>query len=217
MHDLESKVSVAIVEDHEEISSSLELLINNSKSFRCVATFPNLASSLSKLKDIYPDIVLTDINLPDGTGIDLVRKLKPEMSLTEFVILTMYDDNELVFEALKAGATGYLLKRTPPSKIIDALFEVSQGGSPMSLEIARKVVNNFKIPSPSEMVQEQLTEREWEILGHLSKGLRYKEIAKELQISIETVRSHLRKVYEKLQVRSATEAVLKYLDKRQIK
>ena len=216
MNNLESIVSVAIVEDHEEISSSLELLINNSRNFNCVGTFPDLKTSLGKLKEIYPDIVLTDINLPDGTGIDLVRKLKPEMSLTEFVILTMYDDNELVFEALKAGATGYLLKRTPPSKIIDALIEVSQGGSPMSLEIARKVVNNFKIPSPSQTVQEQLTEREWEILGYLSKGLRYKEIAIELGIGIETVRSHLRKVYEKLQVRSATEAVLKYLNKKTI-
>lgn len=209
----EQIITVAIIEDHKEISESLSLLINNAEGFKFVGAFANYKTSMSKLETLSLRVVITDINLPDGSGIDIVRCLKPKMKNVDFIMLTMYDDNEMVFEALKAGATGYLLKRTPPQKILDAITEVVNGGSPMSMEIARKVVNHFKVEKKASSVQEQLTEREWEILGYLSKGLRYKEIADALFISVETVRSHLRKVYEKLQVRSATEAVLKYLNK----
>lgn len=206
------EITVAIVEDHKEISKSLSLLIDNAKGFKSVGAFANYKTAMSRLESVSPRVVITDINLPDGSGIDIVRNLKPKMKSADFVMLTMYDDNELVFEALKVGATGYLLKRTPPQKILEAILEVVNGGSPMSMEIARKVVNHFKVEKKSKSLQQQLTEREWEILGYLSKGLRYKEIADSLFISVETVRSHLRKVYEKLQVRNATEAVLKYLN-----
>jgi DNA-binding NarL/FixJ family response regulator len=210
---IKPKISVAIIENNSNIASSLELLINDSEDFLCIGVFETVKQSLANLINLDPKLVLVDINLNDGSGIDVIKELKPKMKRTEFVILTMYEDTELVFEALKAGATGYLLKRTPPQKILESLMEVSQGGSPMSMEIARKVVNFFKKPSSPYEMKNDLTQREFDVLSLLAKGMRYKEIANNLNIGVETVRSHLRNIYEKLQVKNATQAILKYLNR----
>jgi RNA polymerase sigma factor (sigma-70 family) len=206
------KITTVIVDDIKDIRTNLEILLNSSDDIECIGTFPNYEIAIKEIPKIKPDVILMDINLPGKSGIDCVRELKPLLPNTQFIMLTMYDDSDKVFEALSIGATGYLLKRTPPEKILEAIIEVMNGGSPMTMEIARMVVNSFKVEKKVNNIQAKLTEREWEILEQLSKGMRYKEIAEKLFISVETVRSHLRKIYEKLQVRSATEAVLKYLN-----
>ena len=207
------KIKTVIVDDKKDIRTNLEILLNSSNEIICIGTFPNYDVAVKEIPKIKPDVILMDINMPGKSGIECVKTLKPILPKTQFIMLTMYDDSDSVFEALRVGATGFLLKRTPPTKILEAVKEVFMGGSPMSMEIARMVVGSFKTESKKNDIQSKLTDREWEILEHLSKGMRYKEIAEELFISIETVRSHLRKIYEKLQVRSATEAVLKYLNK----
>lgn len=208
-----NKIKVAIVEDKEEIRNNLEILLNNSDEVECLKTFPNSETAIKTIPDLKPDVILMDINLPGISGIECTRILKPQLPDTQIIILTMYEDGEMVFEALSSGATGYLLKRTTSAQLINSIKEVNAGGSPMSMEIARMVVNSFKKENEEDKIKDILTNREWEILGFLSKGMRYKEIADQLFISVETVRSHLRKIYSKLQVRSATEAVLKYLRK----
>ncbi len=207
------KIKTVIVDDKKDIRTNLEILLNSSNEIICIGTFPNYDVAVKEIPKIKPDVILMDINMPGKSGIECVKTLKPILPKTQFIMLTMYDDSDSVFEALRVGATGFLLKRTPPTKILEGVKEVFMGGSPMSMEIARMVVGSFKTESKKNDIQSKLTDREWEILEHLSKGMRYKEIAEELFISIETVRSHLRKIYEKLQVRSATEAVLKYLNK----
>ena len=186
---------------------------SSNEVFRCVGTFGDYDSSVANIPKLEPDVVLTDINLPGKNGIECVRELKRHLRETQFIMLTMYDDNELVFEALKKGATGYLLKRTPPAMLLESIREVYNGGSPMSMEIARMVVTSFGVSLNTQIKKANLTERETEVLEYLAKGMRYKEIADALFINLETVRTHLRKIYEKLQVRSATEAVIKYLKK----
>ncbi|MDP3148665.1 MAG: response regulator transcription factor [Ignavibacteria bacterium] len=206
-----SKITVAIVEDNLEVSQSLELLLNSTDEYACVGTCANSTIALNTLPDLNPDVILMDINLPDESGIECIKKLKPQLKHSQIVMLTMYEDSEKVFEALASGAIGYLLKRTTKEKLLAAIKEAFEGGSPMSMQIARMVVKSFaNVPKKNE-VKAALTEREWEILEHLAKGKRYKEIAASLFIGVETVRSHLRNIYEKLQVRSSTEAVLKYL------
>jgi DNA-binding NarL/FixJ family response regulator len=160
-----------------------------------------------------PDVLLMDINLPAMSGIDCVRKLKDIDPSLQVMMVTMYEDSQQVFKALEAGASGYIVKRTPPGKLLEAIREVHQGGSPMTMQIARMVVQSFHQLGNSLDDSSNLTKREQEILSYLAKGLRYKEIADALFISVETVRSHLRRIYEKLHVRSRTEAVLKYLHK----
>ncbi len=206
-------IRIALIEDKKEIREGLNILISGSAGFECVASFADAETALRKIPSQNVDVILMDINLPNMSGIECVRILKPLLSNTQIIMLTMYDDNEHVFEALKAGAAGYLLKRTSPAKILEAVREVHNGGSPMSMQIARMVVQSFSEKSARIKLDEKLTERELEILGQLSKGLRYQEIADKLFISVETVRTHLRKIYEKLQVRNSTEAVLKYLQK----
>ncbi|MDP3683162.1 MAG: response regulator transcription factor [Ignavibacteria bacterium] len=207
-----SKITVAIVEDNLEVSQSLELLLNSTDEFVCVGTCANSTIALNTLPDLNPNVILMDINLPDESGIECIKKLKPQLKNSQIVMLTMYEDSEKVFEALASGAIGYLLKRTTKEKLLAAIKEAFEGGSPMSMQIARMVVKSFaNVPKKNE-VKAALTEREWEILEHLAKGKRYKEIAASLFIGVETVRSHLRNIYEKLQVRSSTEAVLKYLN-----
>ncbi len=210
---MEEKIKVAILEDKKDIRENLEILLNSADDIVCTGVFANYNAAVENIPELKPDVILMDINLPGKSGIDCVRTLKPKLPETQMIMLTMYDDSELVFEALSSGATGYLLKRTPPAKLLESIKEVFNGGSPMSMEIARKVVMSFNRMNKQKKIREELTDREWEILTHLSKGLRYKEIAEQLFISVETVRTHLRKIYEKLQVHSATEAVLKFLDK----
>ena len=155
------------------------------------------------------DIVIMDINLPNMSGIECVRKLRSEQPALQFIMLTAYEDSDLIFKALQAGAGGYLLKRSSPDQILEAINEVHQGGAPMTSSIARKVVHSFQNRGLSPEDQANLTKREEEILGGLVRGLANKEIAEELSVSVETIRVHLKSIYEKLHVRSRTEAALK--------
>lgn len=201
-------ISVAIVEDIKEIREGLQLLIDSSNDFLCREVYASAEDALKNLPQSQPDVVLMDIHLPGMSGIECIRQLKQQCSGTQFIMSTIYEDDENIFESLKAGASGYLLKKTEPSKILEAIKEVYAGGSPMSSQIARKVIASFQ-PKPGIDDADILTPKEKEILKALSKGLRYKEIAFEMQISIETVRSHVRRIYEKLQVQSRTEALNK--------
>ena len=206
-------INVSIVEDDDGIREDMAVLINGASELQCVSTHPSAEQALEQIPLKQPDVVLMDINLPNMSGIDCVRKLKETMPSVQILMLTMYEDSEQIFNSLAAGASGYLLKRTPPAKIIDAIREVRNGASPMSGKIARIVVQYFhKVPTTAPD-QEKLSKREEEILELLSKGYRYKEIADSLNISFDTVRSHLRNIYEKLHVSSRTEAVVKYLAK----
>lgn len=199
-------IKVAIVEDTDDIRKGLAELINSDSDFECVETYRNGQDALEHLPALKPDVVLMDINMPGMSGIECVRKLKPLMPATQFVMSTIYEDDDSIFESLKAGATGYLLKKTKPERILEAIHEVYNGGSPMSWQIARRVIGTFH---ENTIRGDELTEREQEILNELSKGLRYKEIAGKLFISTETVRTHVRKIYEKLQVHSRTDALNK--------
>ena len=213
MKSQKENIVIALVEDNKEIREGFNILISGTAGFSCAASFADAESALKKIPSMNVDVVLMDINLPKMNGIDCVKKLKPLLPNTQIIMLTMYEDSEHVFEALKAGAAGYLLKRTSPGKILEAVKEVHEGGSPMSMQIARMVVESFNEKPINSKLNQKLTEREMEILSHLSKGMRYQEIADTLFISVETVRTHLRKIYEKLQVRNSTEAVLQYLQK----
>jgi DNA-binding NarL/FixJ family response regulator len=203
-------ITVAIIEDIREIREGLEMLIDSSEGFSCLKTFGSGEQALEGLPGLCPDVVLMDIHLPGISGIEAVRNLKTQCPRTQFIMSTVYEDDENIFESLKAGASGYLLKKTAPSKILDSITEVFYGGSPMSSQIARKVIASFQ-QKDSIDESELLTQREKEILKLLSRGLRYKEIATELGIGMETVRTHTRHVYEKLQVQSRTEAINKIM------
>jgi DNA-binding NarL/FixJ family response regulator len=201
-------IAVAIVEDVKEIREGLQLLIDNSNEFLCGETYATAEDALMSLPESQPDVVLMDINLPGLSGIDCIRRLRSQCPKTLFIMSTVYEDDESIFESLKAGASGYLLKKTEPAKILEAIREVYNGGSPMSSQIARKVIASFQSKNGIDET-EILTPKEKEILKALSKGLRYKEIAAEMYISIETVRTHVRRIYEKLEVQSRTEALNK--------
>jgi DNA-binding NarL/FixJ family response regulator len=206
-------IKVSIVEDDSGIRESLEILINGSDGYSCINTYKNAESALKHIPVQVPDVVLMDINLPGASGIECVKKLKEILPDLNIIMLTMFEDSDHIFNALSAGAKGYLLKRTPPMKLIESIKDVQQGGSPMSGQIARMVVDSFRKMGVSSEDMKNLTKREEEILALLAKGFKYKEIGEKLFIGTETVRSHLRNIYEKLQVRSRTEAVVKYLNK----
>ena len=205
-------ISVAIVEDIKEIGEGLQLLIDNNNDFLCKEVYSNAEQALKQIPLSAPDVVLMDINLPGMNGIECTRLLKPKCPSTQFIMSTVYEDDENIFESLKAGATGYLLKKIEPYRILDAIREVYLGGSPMSAQIARKVIASFQ---PGKGIDDavELTPKEKEILKALAKGLRYKEIASEMFISVETVRSHARNIYVKLHVQSRTEALNKVYGK----
>jgi DNA-binding NarL/FixJ family response regulator len=207
-------ISVVIVEDNQELRAAIELLLSESNGYVCLATFDNAEDAESSIPNINPDVALVDINLPIKNGIDLINTLKPQLPQVQFVIFTVFEDNENIFNALKAGATGYLLKSASPLKILEAITEVNNGGSPMSGQIARKVLGAFcKSSNQSKLECSKLSAREQEILGLLSKGYRYKEISGILFISTETVRTHIRNIYQKLQVESGIEAINKVFGK----
>lgn len=201
-------VNVGIIEDEKEIRESLRLLINGSEGFVCGHAFSNAEDAIREIPQLALDVVLTDINLPGKSGISCIQELKPKCPDTHFLICTSFDDSENVFKALKAGATGYLTKTIQPSKLLDAIADVYNGGSPMNSHIARKVVMSFNAVNTNTEL-EKLSAREQEILELLSKGLRYKEIADRLYLSTETIRTHIRNIYGKLQVNSRTEALNK--------
>ena len=204
-------ITVAIVEDDRRVRESLSILINGTENIRCIGAHSSAESALEDIIFKKPDVVLMDINLPGMSGIECVRQLKAQLPKTQILMLTMYEDDEKVFQSLVAGASGYLVKRTSPSELLSAIEEVTTGASPMSGKIARTVVEYFQKQQGTAAEHEPLSKREEEILRLLSKGYRYKEIADALAISFETVRSHLKNIYDKLHVHSRTEAVVKYL------
>jgi DNA-binding NarL/FixJ family response regulator len=201
-------IKVAIVEDIKDIREGLQLLIDSNEGFSCTNTYSTAEDALLHLPNILPDVVLMDIHLPGISGIEAVKKLKVQFPSVQFIMSTIYEDDENIFESLKSGATGYLLKKTSPDKILEAIKEVYNGGSPISAQIARKVIASFQKKDPIDE-RNELTPKEKEILKALAKGLRYKEIADEMQISMDTVRTHVRHIYEKLQVQSRMEAINK--------
>ena len=210
-----NEISVCIVDDNNELRAALEEIISMSDGYECAGTMSTAEEAVRKLPLIKPDVVLMDINLGGGeTGIDCVRELKPSMPSTNFMMCTVYDEDEKIFEALNAGASGYILKKTAPGKLLEAIRELYQGGAPMSSQIARKVVAAFQkhttTPGTNESDLASLSNREKEILELLSRGLMYKEIAAALFISQETVRKHVYHVYEKLHVSNRVEAVNKF-------
>ncbi len=207
------EITVCIVDDNNELRQALEEIISMSDGYKCIGAMSNANDAIAKLPIIKPDVVLMDINLGNNeTGIDCVRELKPRMPSTNFMMCTVYEEDEKIFEALRAGASGYILKKTAPAKMLEAIRELNEGGAPMSSQIARKVVFAFqgKNTSVNQPVLSELSNREKEILEHLSRGLMYKEIAAELFISPETVRKHVYHIYEKLHVSNRVEAVNKY-------
>ncbi|MGC8989195.1 MAG: response regulator [Verrucomicrobiia bacterium] len=206
-------VSVSIVEDNDQLRATLARVINRAEGFRCASQHASAEEALKELPQIAPDVVLMDINLPGMNGVECVRQLKPLLPKTQIVMLTVYEDTESIFNALAAGATGYLLKRTSKDELLAAIREVQAGGSPMTAHIARKVVQSFQRPAPAAQPTENLSEREREVLELLSQGFLYKEIADKLGVGYETVHTYIRRIYEKLQVRTRTEAVARFLKK----
>lgn len=204
-------IRVAIVEDNSRVRNSLARLIELSDGFERASEHACGEDALAALPKSKPDVVLMDINLPGMNGVECVRQIKPLLPATQIVMLTVYENTDLIFQALAAGATGYLLKQTPPAELLAAVREVHAGGSPMTGHIARKVVASFQQASHSAREFENLTPREKQVLDYLAKGFLYKEIAEAMTISYDTVHTHIRKIYEKLHVRSRTEAVAKHL------
>jgi DNA-binding NarL/FixJ family response regulator len=204
-------INVSIVEDNRGTRESLKELLGRAQGLRCMGAYASGEEALRSIPEQTPDVVLMDINLPGMRGIECVARLKARVPKTQVLMLTTYDESDLIFESLRAGAHGYLLKNTTSAELVQAVEQVHSGGSPMSMHIARKVVNHFEQNRKSGSEMEKLTKREHEILALLAKGYLYKEIADQLGISISTVRAHLHTVYEKLHVQSRTEAVVKFL------
>jgi DNA-binding NarL/FixJ family response regulator len=203
--------TIAIVEDDFDLCEDLAEIIGETADLVCACTCRNGKSALHKIPLCRPDLVLMDIQLPDISGIECTAKLKRLLPHTQIVMFTVRDDNEQVFQALQAGASGYLLKGTPPLEILNALRDVVRGGAPMTGEIARKVVHSFHRSTPIGHPAASLTSRETEVLELLAEGCISKEIAHRLSISVETVNYHLKQIYQKMDVHSRTEAVVKYL------
>ncbi len=210
------KITVCIVDDKKELLNALEEIVNMSDDCRCIGTIGSAEEALNIIPQLKPDVVLMDINLgTPESGIDVVRELKPIIHSANFMMCTVYEEDEKIFEALSAGASGYILKKTDPGKMLESIRELYHGGAPMSSQIARKVVTAFQIQKKNETEDvakmDSLSNREKEILDYLSKGLAYKEIATQLSISIETVKKHVYHIYEKLHVNNRVAAVNKYL------
>jgi len=205
----DQEIRVAVVEDSDDIREALRIVINGSEGFECLFVYPDAETALADLPSKEIDVVLMDINLPGMNGIDCIRQLKGTMPHTQFMICTVYDDNDVIFSALESGATGYLLKRTAPTRILEAIKELYHGGSPISGEIARRIVSSIHNRKKNSENVADLTERENEILQLLAKGYLYKEIAAKLFISLETVKSHIHNIYDKLHVQTRVEALNK--------
>lgn len=204
------QISVIIVEDMPDVRQKVKHIIDESKEFICLSTYANAENALEDLPKLKPDIVLMDINLPGMTGIECIKKIKKKCPETQFMMFTIYENSEQVYEALAAGASGYLLKKTPSEEILEALKELFEGGAPMSTHIARKVVSFFQKENKVANENTQLSNREKEVLALLSKGFLYKEISDQLFISTGTVRQHIHNIYEKLHVQNRTEAINKF-------
>lgn len=203
-------ITVCVVEDIDEVRLGVRRIIDDADEFTCVGTFGDAEKAVAQLPEIRPNIVLMDINLPGMSGIECIKQVKAKCPEIQFMMFTIYEDSEQVFDALAAGANGYLLKKTPHDKILHALKELHEGGAPMSTHIARKVVAAFQKTSETNKEVESLSPREMDVLQLLAKGYLYKEIGDNLDISTGTVRQHIHKIYEKLHVQNRTEAVNKY-------
>jgi DNA-binding NarL/FixJ family response regulator len=203
-------VKVAIVDDDEGIRSSLAALIRKAAALDLAGDYPDAETAIKEIPKNIPDVVLMDINLPGAKGVECVRQLKSALPKVQFLMLTVYEDSDSLFNSLKAGASGYLLKRTAANRLVEAIHDVHAGGSPMTPQLARRVVQYFSRPDSNSAVA-KLTPGEREFLEQLARGYAYKEIADRMNISIDTVRSYVRTVYEKLHVHSRTEAVVKFL------
>lgn len=204
-------ITVSIVEDNPGMREGFVALLNQSPGLRCLSSYATGEEAVAGIPGDKPDVVLVDVNLPGMNGIECVAKLKAQLPALMVLMLTRYEQSDLIFNSIRAGASGYLLKNTPPSELVQAIEQVHAGGAPMSMQIARKVVDHFRqIQKPASDV-EKLTPREQEILELLAKGCYYKEISDTLAISVNTVRTHLQHIYVKLHVQSRTEAVLKFL------
>ena len=201
--------AVALIEDDGPIRDILGDWINRAEGFQCVGRFGTAEEALANLPILKPAVVLADINLPGISGTECVRRLKAQLPEAQFVMLTVYEDADHIFDALAAGAVGYLLKRTPKEQLFSALREVMAGGSPMSSNIARKVVQTFQRPE-TDNADVKLSQRESEVLEHLAGGFLYKEIADAMGLSLPTVNTYVRRIYEKLQVHSRSQAVARY-------
>lgn len=206
------KIQVAIVEDNAALGSSIRKIVESSDQFDCVGVWTSGEDALRKIDAFRPRVVLMDINLPGISGIDATARIKQHLPEIQVIMLTVYRDHDKIFAALKAGASGYLLKRASPAELRDAISDVITGGAPMSAEIARRIVEAFHQPAKGPSSDVHLSPRETEILELLCEGLANKEIADRLGIATETVRVHLKHIYEKLHVRSRTEAAMKYRD-----
>jgi len=204
-------IKVAIVEDNASVREGLATILDASPGFKCVCACGSTEEALRQLSAAPPDVVLMDINLPRRSGIDCVRQLRIQSPQVQIIMLTIEEDSDRVFESLAAGATGYLVKNVPPTSILEAIQEVHRGGSPMSSQIARMLVQSFHKTRSAVPVREALTDREEEILGLIARGYRSKEVAEELGISVQTVETHLRNIYDKLHVRSRAGAVARFL------
>jgi DNA-binding NarL/FixJ family response regulator len=204
-------ITVSIVDDEKGLRQSIATFVNGAPGFKCVSAYSSAEAALKGLPVDKPDVVLMDINLGGMNGIECVERLKAGAPDMQVLMLTVYEDTDQIFKALEAGATGYLLKRSSPTMLLQAIREVHAGGSPMSTSIARKVVASFQKSKQSATKETHLSPREEDVLNCLAKGLTYKQIADQLEISIDTIRTYLRRIYEKLHVQSRTEAVAKYL------
>lgn len=205
------ELKVAVVEDLEHIREGLRMLINGTTGYRCIAACGSIEEALEKFTQDAPDVALVDIGLPGISGIEGTRLLKDRHPAIQVIILTVYDDDARIFEALCAGAFGYLLKNTPPARLLESVREVADGGAPVSPEIARKVISLFQKVRPAARPEQELTPHETRILKLLVDGHNYKTASAELKISINTISFHVRSIYEKLQVHSKSEAVAKAL------
>jgi DNA-binding NarL/FixJ family response regulator len=205
------EITAAIIEDQAEIREGLADLIDTTDGYRCSGSYASMEAALARIGDALPDVVLVDIGLPGMSGIEGIAILKQRFPSLQLIMLTIYDDDDRIFEALCAGANGYLLKKTPSARLLEGIREAVEGGSPMSPEVARKVVRLFRDVRPPKKADYDLTPHETRILGMLVEGHNYKTAAAELGVSVNTIAFHMKRIYEKLQVHSKSEAVAKAL------
>jgi DNA-binding NarL/FixJ family response regulator len=207
-------ITISIVDDEKELCQSIATFVNGAPGFRCVSMYHSGEAALEHLPQDRPDVVLMDIHMEGMSGIECVERLKAKIPQMQIMMLTVYEDTDQIFKALSAGASGYMLKRLTPGKLLEAINDVHGGGSPMSSSIARKVVASFQRSKRPDEGQIHFTSREQMVLDCFAKGMTYKQAADHLSISIDTIRTYVRRIYEKLHVQSATEAVAKYMQRR---
>ncbi|MBS1600226.1 MAG: response regulator transcription factor [Bacteroidetes bacterium] len=207
-------ITLSIVEDLSEVRESLENLVRDSDEFLFISSYHNAETARERIPEEQPQIVIMDINLPGMSGVECIRKIRDACPHTQFIMYTIFEDDDKVFDALEAGAHGYLLKKTPKEKILEALIEMHNGGAPMSTDIARKVIKSFQRHHKFDSKKNLLTQKETEVLQLLAKGFLYKEIGEKLHISINTVKQHIHNLYEKLHVSNRTEAINKLYGKK---